>query len=703
MHTLFEPSRCGIPNLHHTCLSIEEKQKTESVFYNFFSDLSSFPTSFELGGRYYQGFGKDFSECSREQKKEGEKTQVFICLRHFSGLLIRLNAALYPHYGAFEWTLYFENPTEENSLPIRDLCAADLFFPGKNPCLCGIYGDARNEGLNFDDLQVRRKEKMNNEPYCHSLLSSPKYFIHPEGGCSCNREFPYFDLQVGDGGCLIAIGWPGQWQAGFESSQQGSRFTAGQQYLNAYLLPGEQIRTPLIAFLPYQGRDTDRATNLWRHWMLDCNMPRKDGAVPGPVLAGSTLLEDDCMCHATEEGQLKALESYSDQGISLDCWWMDAGWFYTDLKGGHADHPLDYGYSGNWTIDKERFPTGLSAASEKAHAQGTKTLLWFEPERVGLDLSTLKEDGSTIKQEWLLKGAYSIPYDRYGTPAEMPMAFLNLGNPEALTYIENRIAEVLETGKIDYYREDHNQRPLTCWLATDQPHRQGITENHYISGHLDLWDFLLRRFPGLMIDSCASGGRRNDLETMRRALPLHITDYFIEDLAKRQSVHHSLFRWFPCFKAEGTTNPDKIDFYTLYSAFTPWLLLEYSYSNPNLDLSVLHSFLSLWRECSESFYADYYPILPWDDTEEQWLGYQFMDSVTGKGFVQLYRREHNTASEIHILLKGTIPEDCYDLLLPDGSSLGIFSGETLAHQGVAVSLPEPRSATVLRIRKAFGK
>jgi alpha-galactosidase len=31
--------------------------------------------------------------------------------------------------------------------------------------------------------------------------------------------------------------------------------------------------------------------------------------------------------------------------------------------------------------------------------------------------------------------------------------------------------------------------------------------------------------PQLRIDSCASGGRRNDLETMRRAVPLWRSDY----------------------------------------------------------------------------------------------------------------------------------------------------------------------------------
>ena len=50
------------------------------------------------------------------------------------------------------------------------------------------------------------------------------------------------------------------------------------------------------------------------------------------------------------------------------------------------------------------------------------------------------------------------------------------------------------------------------------PDRQGITENLYVQGHLAFWDEFRRRNPYLRIDSCASGGRRNDLETIRRAV-----------------------------------------------------------------------------------------------------------------------------------------------------------------------------------------
>ena len=52
-----------------------------------------------------------------------------------------------------------------------------------------------------------------------------------------------------------------------------------------------------------------------------------------------------------------------------------------------------------------------------------------------------------------------------------------------------------------------------------------MTENLHVQGYLAYWDALRRRHPGMLIDSCASGGRRNDIETLRRAVPLLRSDY----------------------------------------------------------------------------------------------------------------------------------------------------------------------------------
>lgn len=103
---------------------------------------------------------------------------------------------------------------------------------------------------------------------------------------------------------------------------------------------------------------------------------------------------------------------------------------------------------------------------------------------------------------------------------------LNVGNAAAFDWLINHVDGVIWSQGLDWYREDMNgEGPLPAWRGADAPDRQGITENFYVQGHLAFWDELRRRHPALRIDSCASGGRRNDLETMRRAVPLLRSDF----------------------------------------------------------------------------------------------------------------------------------------------------------------------------------
>jgi alpha-galactosidase len=61
---------------------------------------------------------------------------------------------------------------------------------------------------------------------------------------------------------------------------------------------------------------------------------------------------------------------------------------------------------------------------------------------------------------------------------------------------------------------------------------------------LSMWDELLRRHPDLVVDNCASGGRRLDLEFMRRSVPLWRTDRaFLCETT--QAMTYGLSFWFP--------------------------------------------------------------------------------------------------------------------------------------------------------------
>src|SRR6202011_2481771 len=102
------------------------------------------------------------------------------------------------------------------------------------------------------------------------------------------------------------------------------------------------------------------------------------------------------------------------------------------------------------------------------------------------------------------------------------------------------------------------------WNMGDPPGRRGITQIRHVTGFLAFWDELRRRHPNLLIDCCASGGRRNDVEAMRRAVPLWRSDDF-GDPVGQQCQTYGISLWLP-YHGSGMSPTDP---YALRSAMFP--------------------------------------------------------------------------------------------------------------------------------------
>ena len=114
------------------------------------------------------------------------------------------------------------------------------------------------------------------------------------------------------------------------------------------------------------------------------------------------------------------------------------------------------------------------------------------------------------------------------------------------------LSEMIGTLGISCYRQDFNMAPLAYFRAADAEDRQGITEIKHIMGLYRLWDALREKFPGLLIDNCASGGRRLDVETLRRSIPLWRSDVtcpanFLTSFVQSHTIAFSAWMYCPHF------------------------------------------------------------------------------------------------------------------------------------------------------------
>ena len=258
-----------------------------------------------------------------------------------SALVVRVVGVAYGDFPMNEWTVYARNSSAAPTAVIENLQALDCDF------------ERTSEG----EFVLHHAKGSPNSPTDFQPLSTPlaaaaeKRFV-ASGGRPTDTDLSYFNLEWSGAGVSIGLGWPGQWAARFaRDARRGIRVVAGQELTHFRLLPGEEVRTPLVVLQFWQGERAE-AQNVWRRWMLAHNLPRPGGALPPPQLAASSARQTIEMQDANEENQLALLDRTVKAGLKIDYWWMDAGWY-----------PFDKGWwnTGTWEVDAKRFPRGAGA------------------------------------------------------------------------------------------------------------------------------------------------------------------------------------------------------------------------------------------------------------------------------------------------------------------------------------------------------
>ncbi len=633
-----------------------EKKRCDDWFKEkLLTDNGSYPFTFKVDGEKFNPdeWERSFAETPAVEAGNvyrNGKTEYLILTNKEKALEVTVEATKFSENATCQWTVYIKNTGDSDSGVISDFYALDSSFATSDAELYYSIGS----DTKASDFSLVKK----------TLKSSARKFSANDGKPT-EAYLPYFNIHGENFGMILGIGWTGQWASEISETKGETAITVRQEHFNAYLLAGETVRSPLVSLSFYENENPLKGFNLFRKWITDC-------VYPDNVTQNSyTVMEvAGPMSTKTSDEIIGILDSIDDSVFAqTDAFWMDAGW-YSYNEGW-------YDGVGNWTVDTSRYDNGISELSGYAKNKGLGHVLWYEPERVYP--GTQFHNVGSAKEGWLISadGDDNIMW--------------NLANEDAFEfYCEYLLGSMKENG-ITVYRQDFNFAPLKYWQKADNEYyggRTGICENHYVTNLYRYLDYLTDNIDGLIIDNCASGGKRLDLEMTYRSIAFWRSDYncaYHTDLFDATQSHtYGVSFWLPITGSALYMQ----DEYACRSDIMPLMLMDfYSHSHPEF---------SFHKEQRELMADNYYPLDFGSFDKDKMLAMQFSSSDALSGTALVYKRENVKDKEYTVKLNGLIPTQTYKIYDIDSpETVYNLTGEELMKSGITLKLPEGRKAIIL--------
>ena len=171
---------------------------------------------------------------------------------------------------------------------------------------------------------------------------------------------------------------------------------------------------------------------------------------------------------------------------------IDAGWYNYKNEPGNR--------FGDWNFDGDVFgENGLDGIVAYIQSKGMKAGLWLEGEVVGENSKVFKSH-----PDWFLTVQGKI----YGNERRK---FLDFRKEEVRNFLENVFDRFYALG-IRFVKIDYNDKYI--WVDGKRyGERNGLIENH--KAVTEFYAAIKKKYPDMVLENCASGGRRQDNGTLK--------------------------------------------------------------------------------------------------------------------------------------------------------------------------------------------
>jgi alpha-galactosidase len=303
------------------------------------------------------------------------------------------------------------------------------------------------------------------------------------------------------------LGFSGDHEAYLEKTPYGPAMLGMAELLGPgeiILSSGESYTTPWT-YAAYSDRGLDGITEVFHRWLRA--RPGHPSA-PRPVMLNTW---EAVYFNHDLDTLTELAESARDVGVERFV--LDDGWF--------RHRRNDSAGLGDWYVDEELWPEGLTPLIDSVTSRGMQFGLWVEPEMVNPDSDIIR-----AHPDWIAGPGFG----RIPRPWRNQQV-LDLVNPDAWNYLFERLDALLRENDISYLKWDQNRD------LTEMGHDGRASVHEQTLAVYRLFDELRAAHPDVEIESCSSGGGRVDLGILERTERVWASD--CNDALERQTIQ----RW----------------------------------------------------------------------------------------------------------------------------------------------------------------
>ena len=364
----------------------------------------------------------------------------------------------------------------DKSIFLERLASMQFDFVNKNYELISIHGQWGDD----KELEVT--------PIGHS-----KIVVNDNHGGRGFRQNPAIIIKEKDANYdfgevyMFALVYSGnfKFEVGLDEYDQGRLIALINDENFRYEVKAKETFVTPECVLIYSSKGINKATQTIHDFTRENLLPEKFALKERPILINSW---EPFMFDFDTEKIKKLIFDAKELGIEQVV--LDDGWF--------GKRNADNSSLGDWEINKNKI--NLKEVIDFSHKNGIKFGIWVEPEMISPDSEIFKKH-----PEYALCDSTKNP-----TLLRHQMV-MDFTNDEVINYVFEQLKNLFDNYNIDYCKWDFNRYFSEIYSSFLGREKEGEIFHRFVLGSYKLLDMFTKRYPNVLLETCASGAGRFDL------------------------------------------------------------------------------------------------------------------------------------------------------------------------------------------------